>query len=104
MKMKDNFWERIPSWILNAGWIGQGLALAAAKVMHFIKEDGYAIALFVGAWISIWGLWRKNRLQIRREEIALQREEQAFEQDAVHAREIQEIKIERERKLNQNNQ
>lgn len=104
MKMKDNFWERIPSWILNAGWIGQGLLLALQQVHKFLMESAYAYLLIAGAAISMWGLWRKNRLQIRREEIALQREQQALEQDAVHAKEIQEIKKERERKSNQNNQ
>lgn len=95
--MKD-FWDRIPAWLLNAGWIGQSLALAASKMMHFIKEDGYALALFVGAWISLWGAWRKNKLQIRREEIALKHEQQKLELDELIAKEIHEIRKNRESK------
>lgn len=101
----DGFWDKAPGWLLNAGWIGNGLALAAQRVMGFIKEDGYAIALFVGAWISIWGLYRKNKLQIRREELELKRTEAellrteaALKDDEAHRREINEIKIEREKK------
>lgn len=100
--MKTDFWQRIPSWILNAGWIGQGLALALERMVDFIKNDGYAIALFVGACVSIWGLWRKNKLQIRREEIELRRSEKAFQQDEIHAKEIHEIRKERERKERNN--
>jgi hypothetical protein len=103
MKMKDNFWERIPPWLLNAGWIGQALTLAVAKVMHFIKEDGYYILLFTGAWIGIWGVWKKNKMQekkdalaIQIEEVKLEREREALRQDVIHSQEIHEIRKARE--------